>query len=277
MTISGILEVGDVYPASILVTDTTGAAANAGACALTITLPDLTTVVPTVTNTPTGTYFYDYTTTQAGRHIVLWVLTGANGGTIEDSFYVEARPSQAIVGLSETKAYLNLTRTDLDDKVRSWIIAASSAVESYCNRDFTPKPITTIFSGGDTLDALVMPRDAVSITSVVENGTTLAATDYVLDPAGSVLYRRIGTYYTRWWLVGTMNITVTYTVGSNIIPATIRHATLAMIRELWDDSQRGAPSGSNPRSSDVYDQAGLFLFTPLVRSLLDNYRLPGFA
>lgn len=278
MTIAGAIDVGDVYPASIDIKDTSGAAANCTTMTLTITLPDQTTVVQTtgLTNAPVGTYYFDYTTTLAGRHIVLWQGTGANPGTFEDSFYVEPRPTRGIVGLADIKTFLGNTGTATDEQLRFFIHAASTAVEQFCNRKFTYRSTTVTFSGSDVLDGIVLPTNAGTITTVVENGVTLATTDYVLDGQAPILYRRVGTIYTRYWLPGTDNIVVTYTHGSSSIPADVRLAVRFMVRELWVDSQRGNNSG-NPRSSDQYDVGGLEMFTPVIRSLLANYVEPGFA
>lgn len=281
MTIAGAIDIGDVYPASVNITDISGAAANSTAMTLTITLPDQTTVIQTsaagLTNTTVGTYYYDYTTTLAGKHTVLWVGTGANPGTFEDSFYVEPRPTRGIIGLADAKTFLGLTTTTSDEQLRFFIHASSTAVEQFCNRKFTYRSQTTTFSGSDVLDGIVLPTNAGSITTVVENGVTLGTTDYVLDGQAPILYRRVGTIYTRYWLPGTDNITVTYTVGSTSIPADVRLAVRFMVRELWDDSQRGNAGSGNPRSSDTYDVGGLEMFTPVIRSLLANYVEPGFA
>lgn len=281
MTLSGAFDIGDTYPASLLITDSTGVAANAGAVTLTFTLPDQTTLAlsgGSITNTPTGTYYYDFAITQSGKHNVLWQATGTNAGSYEDTFYVEPRPTRGIVGLQDIKTFLGNTGTATDEQLRFFIHAASTAVESYCNRKFTYRTQTVTLSGGDVLDRLDLPVNPVgSIVSVVENGTTLAASDYVLDGPGPVLYKRSGTNYSRWWLPGTDNIVVTYSTGSASIPADVRLAVRFMVRELWDDSQRGNQTG-NVRSADQYDTGNtLNLFTPVIRSLLANYLVPGFA
>ncbi len=71
-------DLGDVASLAVAITDSAGAAANAGAVVLTVTLPDGTTVTPTVTNAATGSYTASYTPTLPGRHGVRWVATGAN-------------------------------------------------------------------------------------------------------------------------------------------------------------------------------------------------------
>ena len=81
-------DLGDVAALSVAITDTTGAAANAGAVALTITLPDGTTTAPIVTNPATGSYTAAYTPTQSGRFGVRWVATGVNACAFTDTFTV---------------------------------------------------------------------------------------------------------------------------------------------------------------------------------------------
>ena len=65
---SAPLEQGETYQYRQTVTDAAGTPANAGTVTATITLPDGSTVVPTIVNSGAGLYDFDYLTTQAGRY-----------------------------------------------------------------------------------------------------------------------------------------------------------------------------------------------------------------
>src|SRR4051812_47275294 len=83
-------DLGDVVPLAVLLTNDAGAAANAGAMVLTVTLPDGTIVQPAITNGVVGSYTATLATTQAGRHTLRWLATGANAAAYVDEFDVQA-------------------------------------------------------------------------------------------------------------------------------------------------------------------------------------------
>ena len=83
-----LYELGDPVGLSMTVRNSSGNPANATAVALTITLPNATTVTPAVTNAATGVYTAAYTPTMAGRHMARWVATGTNASTFVEEFTV---------------------------------------------------------------------------------------------------------------------------------------------------------------------------------------------
>ena len=80
-----VFDLGDVANLTITVRNSSGVAANAGSVACTITQPDGTSSTPAVSNTGTGTYSAGFTPTQAGRHLIRWVATGANASSLPTS------------------------------------------------------------------------------------------------------------------------------------------------------------------------------------------------
>ncbi len=81
-------DLGDVIALAVAITDSTGAAANAGAVTCTITRPDASTVSPAVANPATGSYSVVYTAAASGRYSVAWTATGANASAFTDTFTV---------------------------------------------------------------------------------------------------------------------------------------------------------------------------------------------
>jgi hypothetical protein len=104
-------DLGDVVPLAVLLTDNAGAAADAGAMVLTVTLPDGTIVNPAITHGATGSYSATLATTQAGRHTLRWVATGANAAAYADEFDVQAADPGLIIGLDYARAGLQLPAT----------------------------------------------------------------------------------------------------------------------------------------------------------------------
>lgn len=127
---------GAVVPLTFTVTDADGNPANAGAAALLITLPDGTTVAPTLDNPATGTYQADYTAAQSGRHTARATFTGANAGVIEDVFDV-APLTQGHVTITDVRAYLGETSAT-NETLAAVLLAEQFAQARRCRVDPFP-------------------------------------------------------------------------------------------------------------------------------------------
>jgi hypothetical protein len=97
------------------------------------------------------------------------------------------------------------------------------------------------------LPCIILDRDiAPSITSVVEDGTTLAATDWELD--GSLLYRLSGDYRIQWRATV---LQVTYAAGYTLLtdlPQDIERACLIVLQAIH--SSRGRDPHIRSESAD---------------------------
>lgn len=262
-------DLGDVASLAVAITDSAGAAANAGAVALTVTLPDGTTVTPTVTNAATGSYTASYTPTLPGRHGVRWVATGANASAFTDSFTVMDPVDIPVVSLAEAKRHLNITSTTSDEELRAFIAAAQDAGERYTGRVFGRRSIVETHDGGSA--AIVLAGiPVVSVTTVVEDGTTLTAADYVAHLTAAVLYRAAGT---TWDNSDPQTVVVTYVAGYAQQPPTDRQGVLEMVRHMWE-TQRGSMA-TFPRGDDYTPGAG-YSIPNRVAELWNLNRMPGF-
>jgi hypothetical protein len=275
-------DLGDLIPLSIQVKDINGTLADPTALTVTVTLPDMSTVSGTwpagggtipPTHDGTGLFHVDYNAPQVGNYTVAWTATGVDQSAYDDTFSIDAWVS--IVGLAETKAFLNLTTTTNDEKLRQFMLAATTAVEEYCNRPFVSRTVTRRYSGITFTDRIAVPVGMTSVTTVIENGVTLTGgTDYDLDPVVSVLYRRSGPYYTRYWLPGTLNISVTGSIGSTTIPADIRLAALLLIKHLWETQRGGMATTLGSGGETEWDPTSQQSIPRRVSELLQNYQMP---
>jgi hypothetical protein len=228
-----------------------GVPVNATTVTLTITLPDGTTTSPSVSNPPTvtGKYALDYVTSlsgPSGRYVGTWLFTMATGKTTS---YVETFDvGGALITVDEAQAHLRsagiiTTAADLDQL--QWLcMVASQAVEQDLGLVIVRRVCIDTFDGGGyelNLQTPPRPRDggAITITSVVESGTTLTASDYVLRKARWRLCRGSTTYLTPW-ARGVENITVTYTAGCLNPPLPVRYAALGEVQGAWQSSQQAA-------------------------------------
>lgn len=183
--------------------------------------------------------------------------------------------------LATVKAELGITDRAEDPNLTRWIKQASEAVAKYCNRVFAEETLTETFRLKSREDGLLLARFPVSaITSVVENDTTLAATDYELasDGGGGVLNRL--RYERDWqWPIG--KVVVVYTAGYALVtdlPYGVERAAILLVNQyryaatrdplLRSESTEGAGSSSY---FDSILNAGL---APEVEGLLSKLRKP---
>lgn len=230
-----MLDLGDPVPLSVEIKNAAGFLENAGAVAVTVTLPDGTVATPAVTNVSPGVYTASYPTTQAGRHTVRWLATGANASAYTDAFDVDAAAT-AIVSLAEVKKHLNIDDTDSDDELRFYMDAATEMVEGMVG-PVARRIVTETVTGRDG-ELILNHAPAISLTTVESTqgwtGTYDTAGMHLDGPSGIVRYGATG-------LTWSYPVSVTYVAGRVIVPAAIRLATLIILAHMWE-TQRGGDS-----------------------------------
>jgi len=252
---SAPLEQGETYQYRHTVKDQFDVPANAGSVVVTITLPDGSTATPTIVNSTTGVYDFDYLATQVGRHYLIGSATGGTLGSatekFEDTFNVE-EPGRMLVGFDEARTALRgtATITTLADReqLRWLVLVASDDVERRLGRTVCrTSGIVEYFDGGRTDLALrrppLKPRDGgfVTITSVVEDGTTLVEnTDFVVLRGSGWYLRRGSRTSPGVWVAGSDTVVATYSAGCTRVPATLRGLVQMRIQELWQSSQQAS-------------------------------------
>ena len=259
-----------------------GVLVNATTVVLTITAPDLTTTTPTVTNPPatTGKYFYRQVispTGQTGPYVGTWLFTLATG---ETSTYVETFDvGVSLVTIDEAIAHLRasgvIVRAD-DLEQLQWLCAvATDAVERDLGRVIVRRTVTETFDGGQSA-ILLTNTPLISVTTVVESGITLAATDYTANVKAGIVYRG-GQQSPRCWLWGRQNVVVTTVAGYTPAPRIARKVALNGVQRMWQSSQQMP----HPYLDDVGAQDAIFsaagTLTPLELSAYNSLRAPGFA
>lgn len=265
-------DLGAVVPLGTTVRDSAEALANAGAMALTITLPDATIVaVSPVAPTSTGLYAYDYPSTQAGRHTVRWVATGVHAGAYTDSFDVREAAPPAILSLADAKKHLNKTSTTDDDEIRSWVESITSGIEGLCG-PVVVRTVTERHEGRRVPMIALRHTPVLTLTSVVpvlDGGTAYVVADLDVDTSTGVVQRLDG---------GTLTgpLRVTYTAGRRIIPAAISSAAKIILQHLWRTQQGPGRPQRGMGDFDVTEPVAGFGYAIPNRALqlLEPYRLP---
>jgi hypothetical protein len=253
-----VYDLGAVVPLAVSITDATGAPTDATGVVCAVTLPDGTTAspAPTVDNPSTGSYTANFTTTQAGRHVVSWSSTSPQTAYVDVFDVRSVSVTPPIVSLADVKTYLRITSSTDDDELRDFIGTATAVIESYVGA-VSRRTVVEKYNGDWNKPYLPLrTHPVISVGSVVEGGNTLVAeTDYTLTDTG-ILVRVAGpspNLYPRGWVFGIDNVIVTYDAGRPIIGANLIEAAKELIRWNWRPQRGGdgpAFSGGNQDESN---------------------------
>lgn len=239
-------DLGDVATLTTEIRDANGVLANAGAVVLTVTLPDLTTVTPAVTNPSTGNYRSDYTPLVSGLYRVRWVATGLNASATTDAFDVRQTTPLLIFSLSHAKTMLPKVADADNEKLRNLIESTTSIVE-YIVGPVAVRSVSEVVRGSGRQSYFVLRETPVvsiqSITPIIIGNITYPVANYDIDSPTGIVQEKRGRGF-----VGTHR--VVYTAGMTVIPAAIRDAAAMTLRYLWS-FQLGPHSGPRDRTQPV--------------------------
>lgn len=149
----------------------------------------------------------------------------------------EAAASIDLTTLATVKAELGITNGTSDADLARFITQMSHAAATYCNRVFAKETVVDYFRPQNecrSTDKLLLSRFPVgTITSVVEDGTTLDAADYEVDPTTGFLWRLSDDERTSWALA---KIVATYAGGYELLdelPNDVERAVIVMVKQAW--------------------------------------------
>lgn len=238
-------DLGDTVRLAADCKDAGGTLTNAASVELVITLPDGTTVTPTVTNPPadTGRYVYDYVTTQPGRHLVRWAFTSPSTA-YTDAFDVREADPPLILSLTDARKHLRLQGTADDEELRLYVEATTGIVEYYVGA-VVRRTVTDVHHGGPAIALDKTPvLELTSITPMVAGGIAYSPGDIDVDTESGVLRLKGGSWFAR----GPYRIT--YTAGRATVPAPILLASVEIIRHLWRTRQADRTGQVRPAGDD---------------------------
>lgn len=245
-------DLGDTWALAADVRDQNDALTNVESVALTIVKPDRTIDNPAVTNPPAavGRYEHDYVPAVAGRYAARWLFTFAGGLTAAHTDVLDVRPAEPglILSLADAKAHLNITSTDNDDELRSWIESVTEVIEHKVG----PIVVRTYTDRVDNAEAWVLWNSPVvaitSVTAVHTDGAVIDTALLDIDSTAGIIRRLSRGHFTG----GPWNIT--YTAGRPIIPANIGHAARIILKHLWETQRGGVrrpPMGGDDGTFDA--------------------------
>ena len=182
----------------------------------------------------------------------------------------------SIISIEDVKAALSIKSTDAtqDNLLSDLIVNVSDATEVYLNRKVVARSVTSEKWDGDGGSVLMLPAPLVSITTLIDDTTTLTlTTDYIwYAKTGKVL--RVSGIFTD----GPQKITVTYRYGweKDQIPGAIRLAVLKWVVHEWFALKKDRVGVASKSSGD--ETITYIVGIPSdVEGLLLPYRVTGFG
>lgn len=162
---------------------------------------------------------------------------------------MSAAPYKTVVGtaagsidlttLATVKAELGITTGGSDADLTRMVTQASTTAATHCNRIFAKEAVTDHFRlqneprRVDMLTLSRFPVDTAAAITVVEDGVTLTASGYELDPATGFLWRLSGDERAAW---ARTKVTVAYSAGYALLaelPQDIERAVIVMVKQAW--------------------------------------------
>lgn len=181
---------------------------------------------------------------------------------------------------------LSIAGVDDDLWINGKLPRASAAAATYCGRILARQTYSQMFRTDYECSRMLFLREypVTSITSVIEDGVTLATTDYEIEAETGILYRLCSDQRVPW--IG-CKVTVVFVAGYvlpggvSTLPNDIEDATIALMKSAYMARQKDPALKSYEVPgvvSETYwiagpgDESGNL--PPEVTSLLDPHRRP---
>ncbi len=144
-----------------------------------------------------------------------------------------AAASHDLITTAQAKTELGVSGSSEDTLIAGLVAQASEMITGWCGRDtFISETVAQTERLAEATDCIVLARDLnVSVTSIVEDGVTLASDEWERD--GALLYRLDDDTRILWPPV---KIVITYTAGFSVgssIPAILQRAALDSVVNLY--------------------------------------------
>lgn len=188
----------------------------------------------------------------------------------------------ALTDLASVKLELGVSGSTEDPYLQAQITQASAAIVSWCGRVFAREVVSEVWRlDADTQPLSLARYPVVTITSVIEDGTTLAGSDYELDADAGMLWRLASDERAAW---RARKITVAYTAGyllpgqvGRTLPADVERACILMVAAQYNAQGRDPMLRSDGAQgigqvSYLDPRAGMEAMPPQAAALLWRYR-----
>jgi hypothetical protein len=195
---------------------------------------------------------------------------------------VATATSYDLTVIETVRAELGIADRSEDENLARWVTQASHVIAEYCNRTFARETVSETFRLASRNSDLLLSRyPVVLIASVVENGETLAASDYEIASESGLLTRLRDDTPTCW---PPGKIVIEYAAGYTLLgdlPYGIERAAILLVNQYRfaaeRDPQLRSETTDGAGSSSYFDGLEESGLSPEIRGLLAEYRKPAGA
>lgn len=162
-------------------------------------------------------------------------------------------PAGDLCSTSDVKAFSQIAGSQGDTEIAYLVTAVSAWVKTYTNRDFVSKSYSEIRDGNGTAELFVRNGPVTAVSSLTIDGTTISAQSadqqpgYFIEDTGDVI-ALFGYRFCR----GRKNVRVTYTAGSNTIPADLAQAVIEIVAAAYKRGPRGPEQKTQSEQGQVF-------------------------
>jgi len=181
-----------------------------------------------------------------------------------------------LVTSTAVKAFLSIAHTDDDTLIASLVNYVSSAIESYCHREFTSGAHTEYLDGGESLIVKHLPITAITgIYDTFDSDLVVDADNYDYDGGAGLIYPSQSSefYWGGEWSAGRRRWKVVYTGGYAAVPDDVSLAACTWIADIYE-ARDDLKSGS--LGDKGFLRASAVSIHPMpdrCQGILDHYRL----
>ncbi len=182
----------------------------------------------------------------------------------------------ALVDLSVIRTAMGIVDQSEDQALTGFLNRASDVIARHCKRVFALETVEEQFRLDQLREELILARYPVGeITSIVENGVTLAASDYEVAKDRGIVTRLTGDRSCYW---SPSKITVVYSAGFDLptdAPEALQQACIQLVKAYYMASDRDPMVRSE--GVDAISNASYFAdhaehLPPDVLALLNQFR-----
>lgn len=142
--------------------------------------------------------------------------------------------------LAKVKEELGITNGDSNSLLSRMITEQSAIATTFCDRVFARETVVDSFRLSCAVDYLRLSRRPVhSLTSLIDDGSTLATEDYELVYKTGEVWRLDGSDVRESW--GAVKVVITYIGGYHLfdtLPSDVERAVIEMVKQSWMGKSR---------------------------------------
>lgn len=149
----------------------------------------------------------------------------------------------ALLTIAEMRALAGVADSSEDAELTALGLRIAAAITAECNiavgsgsePTLLRETLTETFYGVDAGELVLSRRHKISITSVTEDGTALAADEYLVNPEAGILKRLQSDYPVDWCA---RKVVIVYQAGFAEVPGDLKQAAMDFFRVAYLESSR---------------------------------------